>query len=379
MLSAKGARQLFAVHRWAGLLSGIVILFLSLTGSALVFITEIDRALNRDYLVSKGSGEVISPDRAVASVKQAYPKARVNSLYYPKGDDGVFLAYTNRLKADDGRFNMVFVDAHTGDVLGTRDQKSSLAFILRQMHLRFFFFGWKGRVVVGAFGVVLLLSTLTGLLIYGRFIRALPHWWSIRRDRGFQISTSDWHKLIGIVALAFNLVIAFTGAVLGLENLARFSEPVREAIHPSAPKSVIPDPPKDLSQVVPVSVAVAAAQSSIEGLVPVSVSMPNKKNHYTVHGNLDGRIAMEGASEVNVDATNGRPFFVSSARTTRTITKAYYWMDPLHFGYWGGIITQIIYAVFGLTTGFLSITGFIVWYMKKTARKRRPVGMSAAA
>lgn len=379
MLSAKGARQLFAVHRWTGLLSGVVILFLSITGSALVFITEIDRALNRDYLVSKGSGEVTSPDRAVASIQQVYPKARVNSLYYPKGDDGVYLAYTNRLTENGKRFDIVTVDAHSADVLGTRDQKSSLAFILRQMHLRFFFFGWKGRVVVGAFGVVLLVSTITGLFIYGRFIRALPHWWSVRKDRGLQISTSDWHKLIGIVALVFNLVIAVTGAVLGLENLARFSQPVREAIHPAAPKSVIPEPPTDLEKVVPVSVAVAAAQSSIEGFIPVSVSMPNKKNHYTVHGNLAGHIAMEGASEVGVDATNGRVFFVSSARSARPVTKAYYWMDPLHFGYWGGIITQIIYAVFGLTTGFLSITGFIVWYMKKTARKRRPVGIPAAA
>ena len=43
MLSASRARQMFAIHRWTGLVSGIFILFLSLTGAGLVFITEIDR------------------------------------------------------------------------------------------------------------------------------------------------------------------------------------------------------------------------------------------------------------------------------------------------------------------------------------------------
>jgi hypothetical protein len=38
-----------------------------------------------------------------------------------------------------------------------------------------------------------------------------------------QLATSDWHKFIGIAALAFNLSIAFTGAFLGLDNLFWFT------------------------------------------------------------------------------------------------------------------------------------------------------------
>ena len=380
MLSANRARQLFAVHRWTGLITGLFILFLSLTGAALVFITEIDRVVHRYLLVYKPSGPMIAPEQALAAVAAQYPKAKASRVDLPYIESSVFTVWTNRQNVDGRRFNQIMVNPYTAEITGVRNLNTSLPFVLRQLHLRFLKFGWKGRVVVGGFGVLLLLSTITGLFIYSRFIRALPRWYSIRRDRGFQISTSDWHKLVGVVALAFNLVIAFTGAVLGLENLARYSPAVQEAIHPKVDKSAFPKPPATLNGAVPVSAVVAQAKAAVPGFAPLYVSLPRaKKSHYIVHGNLRGRVEMESASQVGVHALTGEVFMQHLSRDTKTITKAYYWMDPLHFGYWGGVASKALYLVFGLTTAFLSITGFVVWYMKTRKRRARPVAMKVAA
>jgi uncharacterized iron-regulated membrane protein len=379
MFKAKTARQLFAIHRWTGLLTGIVVLFLSLTGTGLVFITEIDRALNTSLLTSKRSGPMIDPDSAVRSVKLAFPKANVNGIELPEDEHAVYVAMTGKMTSGGETFNEVSVDPHTGVVLGQRDRSKSLAFILRQMHLRFFFFGWQGRVVIGFFGLLLLVSTLTGVFIYSRFIKALPKWYSIRRERGFQISTSDLHNLIGITALAYNIVISFTGINLGLENLARYSKPVSEAIHPTPVKGSVPKPPGK-AQLVSAASAVAAARAAIPGFRPTQVNLATKKRHYMVLGNIEGRARMQGASEVGVNAITGRPYFVSNEATSPLVTRAYYWMDPLHFGYWAGVFSQILYVFFGLTTGFLSVTGFIVWYMKVRRKPRaRVVELRAAA
>lgn len=370
-LSARRARQLFTLHRWTGLLTGLFILFLSLTGAALVFITEIDRALNREILKSEPAGPPIVPERALAAVARAHPEARVSRIEMPKDDRGVYVVHTGRVQ-EPVRYNQVMVDPYTEQVLGTRDYQQSLAFVLRQLHLRFFYFGWKGRVVVGVFGLVLLFSCITGLLIYGRFIRALPRWWSIRRGRGLQISSSDWHKLVGITALAFNLVIAFTGAVLGLENLARYSPAVSQAIHPKAPEAGRPPPPATVEGAIPVSRAVELASRAIPGLVVTSATLPREeRSHWVVTGNLRGRIEMEGASTVHLHTHTGEVIYRHDSRRARTITKAYNWMDPLHFGYWAGVWSQILYLVFGLTTAFLSITGFMLWYLKTWRRPRR--------
>lgn len=376
LLSATRARQLFAIHRWTGLLAGLVILFLSLTGTGLVFITEIDRLLNRELLVSKPAGPVISPERAVAVVKKTYPGATINRLELPRFANSVYTVQIGLVKGPEP-FNQVTVDPYTARVRGTRMQNKSFAFILRQLHLRFFFFGWQGRVVVGVFGLVLLLSTITGLLIYGRFIRALPHWWSIRRERGFQISTSDWHKLVGILALAFNVIIAVTGTVLGLENLARFSPTVAEALHPGPGKGARAEPPASLEDAISPSQAVAIARSAIPGFVPVAIGLPRaKKSHYVVYGNLEHQIAMDEASYVHIHTLTGQVLFRHSAREARMVTRAYNWADPLHFGYWGGVWSQILYVIFGLTTAFLSITGFMIWWLKTRRRKSSNVRLS---
>jgi uncharacterized iron-regulated membrane protein len=380
MLSAHRARQLFALHRWTGLLSGLFILFLSVTGAALVFITEIDRFVHAGLLVSQSRGPMIAPERAIAAAQQKYPAAEINRVDLPLHESGVYTLWSARVRADGREFNQIMVDPHTGRVTGVRMLNRSLPFVLRQLHLRFYKFGWQGRVVVGGFGLVLLFSTLTGLLIYGRFIRALPHWWSIRRERGFQISTSDWHKLVGILALAFNLVIAVTGAVLGLENLARYAPAVSQAIHPRPARQLTPEPPASLEGTVPVSYAIAQARAAVPRLRPLYVNLPRaKKRHYTVFGNMDGRIEMEGASQVGVHALTGAVYMRHLTPDMAGTARVYNWMDPLHFGYWGGVASKIFYLIFGLTTAFLSISGFIVWYMKKRRRRARPVALKVAA
>lgn len=376
MLSARRARQLFALHRWTGLGTGLVVLFLSVTGSILVFKTEIDRWLNPELLVSAVTASAsatrdVGFDGALRSARERFPRMPVDAMSAPQDRADVYSVWMRK----GGVLHQVTVDSYSGAVLGGRDYSTSFADVMRQTHVRFFAFGWQGRVVVGAFGVTLLFSSLTGLLIYGRFIRALPRWWSIRGGRGLQISTSDWHKLIGILALAFNLVIAATGAVLGLENLARFFPAVGEAIHPGPTEAVLANVPATLEGAIPVSSAIARARSALEGFEPGYIIFPVAgASHYQIYGNLSGRIAMRNASGAIVHALSGEVLYRHSAREARLIAKAYNWMDPLHFGYFGGVWTKWLWVLFGLTSAFLSISGFVIWWMKirrRPARQRR--------
>lgn len=370
MLSARRARQLFALHRWTGLGTGLVVLFLSVTGSILVFKTEIDRWLNPELLVSAVPASELAArdvgfDVALRSARERFPGLPVEAMSAPQNRADVYSVWMQK----DGVLYQVTINSYSGAVLGGRDYSASFANVMRQLHLRFFAFGWQGRVVVGAFGVTLLLSSLTGLLIYGRFIRALPHWWSIHKSRGLQISTSDWHKLVGILALAFNLVIAATGAVLGLENLSRFFPAVGEAIHPGPGEEVLANVPATLDGAISVSSAIAHARSAIDGFEPGYVVLPVEgERHYQIYGNISGRIEMENASGAMVHALSGEVLYRHSAREARLITKAYNWMDPLHFGYFGGVWTQLLWVLFGLTSAFLSISGFVIWWLKTRRR-----------
>src|SRR5690606_22751880 len=108
-----------------------------------------------------------------------------------------------------------FIDGGRDVILGKRLQQNSLANYLRQMHVRLFEHNW-GRQLVGIAGIGLFLVSLTGLLIYGNFMKR-QKWPQVRKKMNLRIQMADWHKVIGISALAFNMVIAITGAWLGLQ------------------------------------------------------------------------------------------------------------------------------------------------------------------
>ncbi len=46
-------------------------------------------------------------------------------------------------------------------------------------------------------------------------------------------------------------------------------------------------------------------------------------------------------------------------------------MEPLHFGRFGGLPVQILYAVMGLTAGFLSISGYAIYAIRTRRRGHR--------
>lgn len=371
MLSARRARQLFALHRWTGVWTGLVIMFLSVTGAIVVFNSEIDEWLNPELLVTSpdAGARDVGIDAALRNTREQFPDLSIDAVTPPASRTSVYAIW---MTDDEGGFYQATVDPYTGGVLGRRNYKASFQDVMRQLHVRFFAFGWQGRVVVGAFGLTMLVSTLTGFLIYGRFIRALPHWWSIRKSRGLQISASDWHKLIGILTLAFNLLIAVTGAVLGLENLARFSPAVGDALHPGPGDDVLAAVPETLEGAVRASVAIARVRSVIDGFEPRYVILPKAgEGHYRLLGDLPERTEMSNASGAVVQALTGEVLYRHSAREARLITKAYNWMDPLHFGTFGGIATKVLWLLLGLASGFLSISGFVVWWLKTRRRPRR--------
>jgi uncharacterized iron-regulated membrane protein len=39
--------------------------------------------------------------------------------------------------------------------------------------------------------------------------------------------------------------------------------------------------------------------------------------------------------------------------------------SQVHFGKYGGLPVKILYSVFGLSSGFLSITGFLLWLKRR--------------
>jgi len=320
-----------------------------LTGTIAVFKEEIDRAVTPALRVVPRERRAPVDD----VLRAAGPSA--SGIVFP-GDPAT--AYTVYVGA-----KQVFVDPYSARVTGSREGEH-LANVIRQAHARFYFFGWQGRVFVGFLGFALLVSAVTGLLIYGPFLRGVlaqgKRWWQIRE--GFQLATSDWHKLIGVTSLALNLVWALTGAVLGLENLLRYTPELGKAVHRTPfVKTNSESRPK-----IRGDAALEAAKLALPGLIPTSLLLPSPKSgHYTIYGDIDGHFARHASSWVLIGAYDGRTVALSDARTVQAGVRLYDWMEPLHFGDFAGAGVKTLYLLFALASSALPISGFALWWAKR--------------
>lgn len=351
-------RTLFTVHKWTGLASAIFILFFSITGAVAVYYAEIDRWLAPGLALSPGTGARASLQQALDAARAVAPERAPELMWLPTRPDEAIVV---RLAPGVELFR-VFVDPATSHVTGTTAGEHP-ANVVRQLHLRFYFFGWQGRVVTGVFGLVLLLSAITGAVIYAPFMKGVWHsgrrWWQVRDSRP-QLAWSDVHKLIGITALFFNVIIGASGAVLGLENLQRFSPALATALHPSPARYEVAacDQPVALDRIV------SAAEQDMAGLRATLVSFPTVRQQvYTVSGDVPGRLRAAGSSWVALDACS-RVLDRFDARAASLTASTYLWMEPLHFGDWGGWPLKLLYCLLGMTSGILAITGLGLAAMK---------------
>ena len=98
-----------------------------------------------------------------------------------------------------------------GAVVGPVD--SQLGQYLRMLHV-FLFFG--PRWIVGFLGAAMLVLIATGIVIHRKILAEL---FTQRWGRSFRVVMSDLHKSAGIWGLGFHILIAATGAWMGLAPL----------------------------------------------------------------------------------------------------------------------------------------------------------------
>ena len=365
-MNGRQVRRLYALHKWTALITGLFVLVLSLTGAAAMFREDIDLFLTPTRMVPANDEALegsLPLQESLSAVRTRYPDAALNTLEIPARND---VALTVVLR-DDTTSREVFVDRFTATITGQRTGET-VANVLRQTHVRFYFFSWQGRVAVGMFGIALLISSVTGLLLYGPFMKGLA-FGTIRRKR-LQLAVADWHKLLGIVTLVFNVVIAITGVVLGLENLQRFSPVVRDALHPGPPPALLEATRAAAISNISIDSAISSASAALPGVSFTRVALPSEaRRYYRLRGSHDSRWTQQVSSDAVVHATSGDVLWSHDARTGRLITRAYNLNEPLHFGTFGGLTVRVLYAILGIASGGLSVLGFWLWILKRRRRR----------
>lgn len=358
-------RAVRKLHLWLGLGLGGLFVLLGLTGSVLAFYPELDALLHPDIRV-EGEGPP-DWDRALKAVRSAYPEKHGAWRFEVTDQPGAIPArYYNPPERPGYAFRpmMVWLSPDGGAVL-RRDYWGEYAMtFIYDLHYRLLF-GETGAMVLGWLGFALLALLLSGLWAWwprGSWRKALR----FKRGASRQRVLRDWHKLSGLSALIFLLILTVTGIMLELPGESNTAL--------GAVGLPVDNPPlvevagAATSRVIPPSKAIEAAMTQLPGARLAWIETPPASGGvYSLRMQVPGDPSFRFPhSFVWVDGATGDAVAVQDARDAGPGTTVNNWLHPLHDGSAGGVFGRILIVVAGLMPLCLFLTGF--WRWKITQR-----------
>ena len=362
-------KRLWKLHSWLGLIAGLGLLVIGLTGSLLVFHEELEQVLNPELVrVAPGAQGRLPYDQLLASVNDQLPGYEVAG-WLPQHDHPEFADVVYVMKHGTGDWLLATLDPYTGRILAS-PRKGTETFTGWLLELHYAFFAdHAGVFIVGIFGVLLMALGVTGVWLYRDFWKNV---FTLRWGRGARILFSDIHKFAGITSVVFNLALGFTGAYWNLTHVAghwleeEHEEPVMvERLYAGS---------------LSLDALAGDAAKRVPGFranylsFPISAEAPA----VTFYGASEPRSRWSGpyGSYVAYDARRGRFMSATDIRDAGGWARFVDGFTPVHFGTFGGLPVKILWAFIGLTPAILSISGFCIWWMRN---RRRPAAKNVGA
>jgi uncharacterized iron-regulated membrane protein len=363
-------RAFFLVHLCLGVIAGLYISVVCLTGAALVFRIDMQRAMHPDLFTPSASGPPADPVDVMESVKKAFPGDRVSGVDAPTTARPTYLAYSS----NGNRFRTLLLDPVTADLLGELDDRSFIRTI-QDLHFDLLA-GRTGRIVNGIGALLLLTMSLTGVVI----------WWpgrtswrrSLTVDFTRQWKRVNWelHSAVGFWTVVFIAMWAVTGAYFA------FPSAFRSAVNLVSPITITKAPqsrPRASQSAAPTwhDLVERARQHAPPGQHVARVVVPADDRAAFLVMFSSVRPTPLGATltPVYLDQSTGERLaqIVPSVRTAGDVIME--WVAPLHVGNFAGNGVRVLWLVIGLAPPLLFATGFTMWW----SRVVRPRWLRASA
>ena len=384
MTFAKFRHTLFTVHMWLGLVLGVLLAALGLSGSLIVYDQEIADFLNpppvaatagmplpltmiqgtarhvaEDKGLDGGQMQILLPEKprgpVVVRIGGISPMGAMPGANREGREGGGGERRQRRAEGagGGGRGLQIFIDPVSGEVLGTR--KSVLPPFLtfaHQLHGNFLMSRDTGRPIVGWLGVAMCILGLTGLVLWWPRRGQWKYAFKVRAAaRGLRFHR-ELHGATGIWIFFVFMAVSFSGVVIAWPQTMGMNPP---GSNPRQMPMVEVQDTKRLGA----TEAVIAAQSAVHDLVPRTITIPARPDQPITVGYLSNGAVN---ASVLVDPYTGKVLAVRDG-SERFQT----WMRPVHQGSLNGVWRLLVFLS-GLVPLLFVVTGITMWAKK---RKRR--------
>ena len=367
------------IHLWLGLLSGLVVLILGITGCIYAFQEELQSWLYADKLYVTPADTPRKPlEEGLAAAQATLGKEMpIQRTVVPNGPEYSYIFYHFALHENpqgpwywnERKYNLaVYVNPYTAKVIGVQDMNFEFFSVVLWLHWSLLLKNSIGQPIVGVATLMFVVLLISGLVLWwphNKKARKMRTWFRWKPDTRWKRKNYDLHNILGFYSLFLVIFIALTGLMWafdwfssGVEWVANGGEPTEQSVPALS----------DSTQIASAGPLAAIHQSLQE-------SYPQAKQFY-----ISFPPDKKGAYSVSVDAGNlirtEDDYLYFDQYTAREITRET-WADKsggdkvhalkydIHVGAIGGLPGKVIAFFLSLFAASLPVTGFIMWYFRK--------------
>ena len=360
LLSTRLIKRSLSSHSWIGLLVGVFMYLICLTGTLVVLYPDLERWEQP----AAPEHTVLDPaalDRAYAEMLDRGTEL-THHVYL--GIATAEMPRTTIATEDQGWF--VESDGSLGEPV-EHDWTHLLINLHNYLHLP----GSFGMIVVSMMGALLCSLIVSGFLSHPSIFKDA---FSLRRQGSRQLEQVDLHNRLSVWGAPFHLMIAITGAFFGLAGVYAFvaATAFSDGGEPFDVIGAVYGPELELEQ-QPAAPAVGRAVATLREKFPdnepfyVTIERADEPEHQFMIAGTRHHDRLIYAEQHRFDGA-GNYVDAAGFADGEAGRQAVFSVYRLHFGHFGGWAVKAAYILFGLALTVVSATGINVWLAK---RKRR--------
>lgn len=346
-------------HSVLGLGCGLLLAATALSGGILAFRSQIDRGLNPSLWRVEPHHARASLD-AVRTAVESGGGPPLRMILFPDREGVALLAFLGGRDPSD-RWE-VFVDPHSAKVLGRRRFGAALIDRIKSFHVELLI-GKRGRLVVGAIGLLSLALGVSGTYL----------WWRTRPRNSNGSRTRarvvlDVHRQVGLFGLVPTTVLAATGAFLIFRP---YIAPIVDRITGPMPSDLSASSSGDRGQTPPSLDRIyrMAARAYPDARITRLYLPEGPEGSFAVRLRLPEEGNPHGNTAILFDRYDGKVLRELTSRSADSLQQILWYAPyPWHTGDALGLSGRWLAAVSGAIPAILLGSG-VIWWARRFGRR----------
>ncbi len=384
----KGRKLISQLHLWLGLISGLIVFVVSLTGAIYVYQVDINHWLypNR-YEVAAATvpdnPQVILPYAQLKKTAEKAMQAPVSYGYVYT--DGQRNAWFMAIKVDQPEalwffdsyayFKQAYINPYTGQVTDVVDMKQDFFSVIKYLHWSLLLNTQYGQPIVGWATVIFLILLITGVVLWW------PKWKNKKSvQNAFKIDfRAKWkrlnfqlHNVLGFYSLILTIIVVVTGLFYSFKIVPKLLYVVAAGTTEQPVYITKKSDTTAQAELTPIDIALQRAQKAEPECTRFMVNQANtsKETPLFISAYLKDEVYYDRV-DFQFDQYTGELLHKQTTADMNAGQQLIGMNYDIHVGSIGGWWGKLLAFIIALISTSLPVTGFLYWWYRKKFLKKK--------